>query len=151
MSDIPEQEIEAWVREQKKKGRILVPMGDSVATIDRTVTAQLNYKDSIMRQIDQTRWALLYGEKPFAVNVVMLVMMIPEVDKDDQFKEDLKNSKYKSWVRTGSRTDTSGFFNSRREITQLVWIPNYFTMFEACINLFRRRGMLWGQQQVEVM
>ena len=145
---IPEKDTEAWIAEQKKKGNIVVPMGNKMATIQRTITAQMNYKDSVMRQIDQTRWALLYGERPFALNVIMLTMMIPEQDKDDQFQEDLKNAKYETSVNTGKRTYRAGGAST---IYKKVWVPDYFAMFEACINLFRRRGLLWSQSKVEVM
>jgi len=145
---VPEKDADAWIAEQKKQGNIVVPMGNKMATIQRTITAQMNYKDSIMRQIDQTRWALLYGEKPFSLNVIMLVMMIPEVDKDDQFREDLKNAKSKMWVNTGKRHYMAG---GASDVYKECWVPDYFAMFEACINLFRRRGMLWSQSQVEVM
>ena len=148
MSGIPEKDVQSWIKEQQKKGNIVVPMGNEVATIQRTITEQMNYKDSVLRQIDQTRWALLYGEKPFSLNVLMLMMMIPEVDKDDQFREDLKNANYVTLVNTGKRTYRAG---GPSTIYKETLVPDYFAMFEACINLFRRRGLLWSESKVEVM
>lgn len=145
---IPERDVQAWIKEQQKKGNMVIPIGDKIATIPRTINAQMDYKDCILRQIDQTRWSLLYGEKPFALNVIMFVILIPEKDKDDQFREDLKNAKYETSVNTGRQ---SYFPGKPSTIYKKVWVPDYFAMFEACINLFRRRGMLWSNQQVEVM
>ena len=146
--EIPERDVQAWISEQQKKGNIVVPMGNEVATIQRTVTEQLNYKDSIMRQIDQTRWSLLYGERPFSLNVLMLIMMIPTQDQDEQFKEDLKNAKSKMMTKADRKEHLPGHPST---VSKEAWIPDYFAMFEACINLFRRRGMLWSDSKIEVM
>jgi hypothetical protein len=145
---IPESDAQAWISEQKKKGNIVVPMGDEVATIQRTITEQMNYKDCLLRQIDQTRWSLLYGEEPFARNVMMLVIMIPTQDQDEQFKEDLENAKMKMILKTDRRTYFPGKSST---VKKEAWVPDYFKIFEACINLFRRRGMLWSESKVEVM
>jgi len=147
---IPSQDIEFWIREQKKKGNHIIPMKGEIATIQRTITDQMNYTASIQSQIDQCRWALLYGTRPFALNVIMLMMMIPEQDKDDKFREDVKNSKQKTLVNRGKRTDTS-WYSTRRDIMIETWVPDYFSIFEACINLFRRRGMLWSESKVGVI
>ena len=145
---IPEKDVQEWITQQKKKGNIVVPMGNEVATIQRTITEQMNYKDSVLRQIDQTRWALLYGEKPFSMNVMMLVIMIPTQDQDEQFLEDLKNAKMKMTIKTDRRTYFPGKSSTLKRESLF---PDYFKIFEACINLFRRRGMLWSDSKVEVM
>lgn len=148
MSDIPEQDVEEWIREQKKRGAHIIPMGDKVTTLERTITEQMDYKDAIMRQIDQCRWALLYGYSVFSTNVVMLLNMIPEEDKDEQFNEDIENAKVGviTWKKSGGRNDVT-----RKEIYVKVESPDYFALFRACINLFRRRGMLWGESKAEVI
>lgn len=145
---IPQKDFEKYITEQKKKGNIFVPMGNNVETIGRTINVQMDYKDCILRQIDQTRWSLFYGEEPFAKNAIMLVMMIPEQDQDDKFREDLEKSKYETLIDTGKRTYRAG---GPSIIFKKSWVPDYFAIFQACINLFRRRGMLWSEQQVEVM
>ena len=149
MSDIPQQDVDAWIREQKKKGATIVPMGDRVASLQKTITEQMDYKHAILRQIEACQFGLLYGWRPFSTNVIMLINMIPEDDKDDQFNEDVENAKVPVEIKTDKRIDRT--WHSRRgHVYTKGWMKDYFALFRACINLFRRRGMLWSETQQEV-
>jgi len=147
---IPSRDIESWIREQKKRGAHIIPMGDKIASLQKTITAQMDYKDAILRQIEQCRFALMYGMTPFKINVIMLLNMTPEKLRDEQFKEDIKNAKVTIIVKTGKRRHTT-WYSTRKEIYSEGWTTDYFALFRACINLFDRRGMFWSETQVEVI
>jgi len=148
MSEIPPKELKKYIDEKRtetKDGSRLLysPSGKEVGKVARTLTSQLDYTRAILRQIENCQFAGLYGENAFARSIIILINMIPDDDTDDQFKEDVENAKGVKSIRTGH-------WKGRKEVVKQVETFNFHALFKACINLFRRRGLLWGESQTEV-
>ncbi len=133
---IPREEVEAWIQEQKKKGRTVTKMGDNIAVFERTLMEQMDFKRTILQQIENCQFACMYSEEAFGRAVAVLVAMIPTDDQDDAFKEEIADSK----IIVHSSYD--------KRVKYFQW--NYPKIFRSCIDLFRRRGLLWGETQREM-
>lgn len=136
---------------EDKFGRRHIPRGDREAVLERVLTTQLDYKQLIMFQIRNCQIAIsYYGENAFSRTVATLLAMIPEKERDDAFREVVADAiKGKTAILMGERK-TGRYTVSRRPITVKVIVPNWALIFHECINLFRRRGMLWSESRQEI-
>lgn len=130
-------------RTEDKEGRRLVQKGDTVATLERTLTESISWGQLVMGQIRSVQISALFGDVAFARTVGMLVAMIPFQDRDEQFQEDVKKATVTKVTHTGQWVD-------RKEFIKIIEDFDYVALFQACINLFRRRGILWQDSQQEV-
>ena len=148
MSDeIPPEEVWKWLEKGEDRwGRRVIAKGDKLAYLDRVLTSQLDYASLIKMQIQNCVIAGMYSEEAFNRNVAILVAMIPDKDMDEQFREDIKNAKELVWRGTPAH----GIEKLYAPQPKLIYKVNFAKVFKACINLFRRRGILWQEAQQEV-
>jgi hypothetical protein len=73
--------------------------------------------------------------------------MITSKLRDEQFEEDIEKACHKYYVKTGN---WSGDCMMRREGTRLVEDFDWDAVFEACLNVLERRGMLVSETQQEI-
>lgn len=128
------------------------PDGKRYGTIQRTISEKINYSSLLQRQIDNCMFTAQYSYEAFARSVVVLLNLMPTIDIDEQFSEEVKKSTFQVKIPTGRY---GGFGGSTYEIMKTKKEYNYFKILRACIDLLRRRGLytvpkLWDESQVEM-
>lgn len=143
---IPEEDLERFIEEQRKEGKEVVKRGDTLLTLQNTLSESLDYGNLIRQQIQNCCFAMMYGEEAFGRAVSVLYAMVPEQDKDELFNEEVGKAKIVVYERgTGRYSLATGM-----EIKVPVLQPNYPQLFQCLINLFRRKGLLWQETRQEV-
>jgi len=122
------------------------PDGEAGVKIERHLTEKMDYAHRLERQIENCQFCAMYSYEAFGRSVILLLNMIPEKDQDEQFKEELEQSTVKEKIPTGRY---KGFGGMTREVIEERKDYDYFSLFRAIVNLLRRRGMMWGEVDVE--
>lgn len=128
------------------------PDGKRAGIVPRTISEKLNYTLLLQKQIDNCNFVGMYSYEAFARSVIILLQMIPEVDQDEIFREQIQKATFKVRVPTGRY---GGFGGQVYEITEEAIEYDHLKILRAIIDVIRRRGLfetpkLWDENQVEV-
>jgi len=106
------------------------------------VREQLDYSYVITRQI--LRCVEAEDEVEFEANVRRLVALIPQPYRDERFREEMEEARYVEKVAIPAKFAGVEVLNnpSIPPMEEEVEMYDWATVFEACINLFDRIGLL---------
>jgi len=115
------------------------------------IVEQIDFVQLMFQQVRICQITAMSGNREvFADTVMMLLSMIPRVDWDDAFKDELKSCQENYTVGTGEYLSDLTH-DKEREIAKTVTEYDYMQLLHAIINLLRRKGTLWREKQVEVI
>ena len=115
------------------------------------IVEQIDFVQLMFQQVRICQMAAMSGSREvFADTIMLLLSMIPRVDWDDEFKNELKSCQEQYTVGTGEYLSDLTH-DSEREIPRNVIEYDYMQLLHAIINLLRRKGTLWREKQVEVI
>ena len=123
------------------------------AIIPRTVSAQINFSNILEDMIKNIDFVSNYSYDAMCRGVLVLLNHIPDDDADDQFREEVENSKYIEKIPSGRY---GGFGGNTYEIMEEHETYDFLGIYRAIFNLLRRRGTyttprLWNERKVGVM
>jgi hypothetical protein len=106
----------------------------------------------IQKQIDNCFFCGIYSYDAFARSVIIFLNAIPEIEEDEQFRDEVRKATIKVRYGTGR---WRGFGGQTREIMDEYDDFDHFKIFRAIINCLRRRGLysvpkLWNESQHEL-
>ena len=143
------------VRESRDAKR----MSDQVDAAELTIKDRLNFPYILANQILTFQKAILaleYSEKEIRETIEGFISLIPDKWKDDDFRKEMKKAIIK--VKHDIRPSFCGVTASEKFCEQhgikaydIVEGFDYYKLFQCCINLLNRRGLLSKIQRVEVL
>jgi len=118
-------------------------------TAAATINEDIDYKRLINHQILE---CLVADDYEFEGKVRRLLSMIPEGWKDQKFREELEQARYETEVKIPVKFAGITVVNNPNIPTQTQRIEAYDweKIFEACINLFDRVGLLLKKIKKEI-
>ena len=140
-----ENELRRYKQEQDERRQEITSDGKRIVegpegrevVIDRVFSEKVNFAYRLDEQIRNCQFAWLHkraGYDMFTNSVLMLYRMIPPSWIDKEFHKSIETS-YVIVNKSGRK----------------LKLQNYFDIFNACIALFDRRGLLFTEQSMEVI
>jgi len=118
-----------------------------------TLKGKLSFEDSIQMLINRCMTCL---EEEFEINVSRLQSSIPVAWIDDEFNEDLEQTKstvsywkFKQWCGVNVGTPEEPIGGSPYQVTEEI--INWQAVFNTILNLYNRRNLLIARERVEVV
>lgn len=145
--------IEKGIQETRDGARLhWAPDKQRYAVIPRQVDSQLRWTHLLERGFENMLFVAQYSYDAFGRMIITLLNMIPDMDMDDKFNEEVSNATMTVKVATGKYR---GYGGSIREVFEEATEYDYHKLLRAMVSLLRRRGLyatprLWDEHVAEM-